>query len=75
MPNLIRPNSVKVITQDGEVQVSITLDLNINLNTEGIVTAQNIESKKEEKKIEEPKEETLWAIPDFDSMPKINFGK
>ena len=42
MPALIRPGSVKVVTKDGEVQVSITLELNINLNSEGILGALNI---------------------------------
>ena len=31
MPQLIKPGEVKVITKDGEVKISISLDLNINL--------------------------------------------
>lgn len=55
------------MTKDGEVQVSITLELNINLNTDGVkVGAQAMERK------EEPEN---WAIPDFGASPKLNFGK
>lgn len=67
----IKPET-KIITRDGELQVSITLDLNINLTTNGgiEVTAQ-AQAKKEEEK----KEDTQWAIPDFGPSPRINFGK
>ena len=42
MAQLIKPGSVKVITENGEVKVSITLDLNINLNSGNIqVSAQS----------------------------------
>ena len=72
MPQLIKPKEVKVITKDGECQVSIVLELNINLNTDGVaVSAQTI---KQEVKQEKPKE-SGWEIPDFEALPKINFGK
>lgn len=73
MPQLIKPQEVKVITKDGECQVSIVLELNINLNTDGVVavSAQAIKQDKQEK----PKSGTNWEIPDFETLPKINFGK
>jgi hypothetical protein len=72
MPQLIRPQEVKIVTKDGEVQVSIILDLNINLNSSGLqVTAQGRVAEEQEK----PKEDPHWAIPDFGSSTKINFGK
>lgn len=72
MPQLIRPQEVKVITKDGECQVSIVLELNINLNTDGMaVSAQAIKQDKQEK----PKSGTNWEIPDFEASPRINFGK
>ncbi len=75
MPQLIRTlkPETKVITKDGEIQVSITLDLNINLTTNGgvEVTAQ----AKQVEQIETKKEETQWAIPDFGPSPRISFGK
>ena len=71
MPSLIKPGTVRVLTQDGEVQVSITLELNINLNTEGVlqVSGQSMVKKEVEK------ESVEWAIPDFNESPKIDFGK
>jgi len=42
MPTLIKPGSVKVVTKEGEIQVSLTLDLNINLNTEGLVLESKV---------------------------------
>lgn len=72
MPQLIRPGSVKIMTQDGEVQVSISLELTINLNTDGVkVSAQAVEGKV----VEKPQEKDEWMIPDFGSSPKLNFGK
>lgn len=72
MPALIKPGSVKVITQDGEVHVLITLELNINLNSDGLTSLDvNTETQKAtEKKIDD----TAWAIPDFESS-SIEFGK
>ena len=70
MPQLIKPGSVKILTHDGEVQVSIALELTINLNTDGVkVSAQAVEQKRESPKDSE------FMIPDFGSSPKIDFGK
>ena len=73
MPALIRPGTVKVITQDGEVHVLITLDLNINLNNDRITTSSAVETVKDQLKKKE--ENTEWEIPDFGTSPKLNFGK
>ena len=43
MAQLIRPSDVKIITKDGELKVSITLDLNINMN--GSVGALSADGK------------------------------
>lgn len=72
MPALIKPGTVKVVSHEGEVQVSITLELNINLNTEGMIAA--ISQKEEKKTTIEKKEDSAWEIPDFESST-INFGK
>jgi len=73
--SLIKPGSVKILTKDGEIQVSLTLDININLNSENI----NFESKNgEENSIKEEikiKEKIDWVIPEFDGSSKIDFGK
>ncbi len=76
MGNLIRPTKVHVITKEGECQLSITIDLNINLNT-GIVDLKQREVPEvaavEEEK--ESEEKPLWAIPTFKSDNKVKFGK
>jgi hypothetical protein len=72
MPQLIKPGTVKIMTQDGEVQVSIALELTINLNTDGVkVSAQAIKQEQEEL----VKEKNDWMIPDFGDSPKLDFGK
>ncbi len=70
MAQLIKPNSVKILTQEGEV--TIHLEITINLNSDGLnVSTQAV--KNEEVKKEKEKDE--WMIPDFGDSPKINFGK
>ena len=74
MAQLIKPSSVKVITQDGEVKVTIALELTINLNSDGLKVSANSEIQK----IDKPKdseEKVLWEIPDFGPVPKLGFGK
>lgn len=60
MGNLIKPQ-VKVMTKDGECQINIVLELNINLNEKSMKSPLIIE-------------ETL-EIPDFSSKEKISFGE
>ena len=73
MPNLIRPGSTKVVTQDGEVQISIVLDLNVNLNSDGLhISAKAAQTSSEEVKKKNDDEDVNWAIPDFSSAKKIN---
>lgn len=60
-----------VETNKGECKIHITLELNINLN-EGSVSVKALPKNIPE----EIKEESVnWAIPDFDSGTKLNFGK
>lgn len=75
MGDLIRPTKVHVITKEGECQLNITIDLNINLNT-GSVELQSSKATKVIEKEEEKKEEDMvWAIPTFKSGDKVKFGK
>jgi hypothetical protein len=70
MPQLIKPGTVKVMTHDGELRVEITLELNINLNTDVVkvaASAKPVVAEQEEDK-------TAWAIPEF-TPTKIEFGK
>lgn len=72
MAQLIKASDVKVVTKDGECKLSISIDLNINLNTLGVsvgTQAGKLESQ------EAKKEATAWEIPDFTQQPKVNFGK
>lgn len=77
MAQLIKANDVKVVTKDGECKLSISIDLNVNLNTTGIsVGVQNIAAGQvEQQNKKQEKESTMWEIPDFAPMPKLNFGK
>jgi len=90
MPQIIKTPQTKIITKNGEVELSITvepivLEITLNINSDGIINvssastvkAQSIqeEKKQEEKKQEEKKpESTNWAIPSFGTQ-KIKFGK
>jgi hypothetical protein len=79
LANLLKPNTVKVVTQDGELHVTISLELTINLNSDNLkiavapthVVSDAFVSKKTEATNDNPK----WEIPDFNPTPKIEFGK
>lgn len=72
---VIKRGDTKVITKDGECAISLTIDLNINLTTEGIqIGVKNVKSSSEEKQpVKSNKEDFDWAIPDFKAN-KIDFG-
>ena len=63
----LKTQPIQTITKDGECKISISIQLDINLNDDGGVSVKAIASPEE-------KEDTLWAIPDFGSE-KIKFGK
>jgi hypothetical protein len=73
MPQLIQPNSVKVTSKEGELDIHITLDLNINLS--GVDLSQATKKSTEEEKKEAVEEKPEWAIPTFTSKDKVKFGK
>jgi len=75
MVNLIKPYQTKIITKNGECQVSITLDLNINLNSDGLVLGISASDDRAKKKQQEEDDAVNWAIPDFGGEDKIKFGK
>jgi hypothetical protein len=62
-------NQVQIITRDGEVKIKLEIDININGGDITVKAAQGGGDRLEEK------EENIWAIPDFTSLEKINFGK
>lgn len=63
MGSLIRSPQITVVNKDGQCDIHITLDLNINVNGAEV----SGKPKKEE-------DETVWEIPSFKSTEKINFG-
>lgn len=74
MPQLLKPVRTRVVTKDGECAVDIAIELTININTDGVISAQanarQVSSEKEED------DETLWAIPSFDTPDSsLEFGK
>lgn len=77
MAQLITPNTVKVVTQNGEVTISLKLDLNINLNQNGGIASIDATDSGSEivKKINKKPDDVQWEIPDFGPSKKINFGK
>lgn len=75
MAQLIRPNQVKVITQDGEIKINLTLDLNLNLNGGNLSISEGKGSVPDFAK-EDENEKTEWIIPDFKSAKeRKNFGQ
>jgi len=60
---------VQVVTKNGECNVNIAIELDININADGI--SVNVVGAKEEKKEDD---KIKWEIPDFTSE-KIEFGR
>lgn len=77
MVALLRQKDVQVLTKDGECVVTIQLDLNINLTSEGVAgLSVNARSKEQEFKAQD-EDQVDWAIPDFKKKDKsgFKFGK
>lgn len=73
MPQRITPSKIVTVSKEGEVHVSITIDLNINLNHSGETTIAQSVTKVEEKNEDEDK--VNWEIPDFSPVSDFQFGK
>jgi hypothetical protein len=74
MPNLIQPNTVKIVTKEGEITVSLQIDLNINLNQSGTTFTSN-NSSGNSSSSNKKDDDFEWAIPDFQKSEKVKFGK
>lgn len=70
MPQLIQPSKIKIVPRDGELE--ITININISLDNQGII---NVKAFQENKEPTQETEDTELLIPDFDSSLKIDFGK
>lgn len=68
MPRIVKPTQIKVVPRDGEIE--ITLNINITVDGQVMATADNAEVKslKVEDKVER-------VVPDFLSGMKLKFGK
>jgi len=77
MPFLIRPNETKFVTKEGECAIHITFDpivleLNVNLNSDGLSISKGTQPDKQEDDAERP----AWVPPNFSSKNrKIKFGE
>ena len=76
MAQLIKPQNVKVVTKDGEILISLQLDININLNQTGVLSIEdNSIVKQVSTKPKNDEDDVAWSIPDFKPTEKIKFGK
>jgi hypothetical protein len=75
MPNLIQPNTVKIVTKEGEITVSLQIDLNINLNQNGMTFTNNNNATGGSSSGIKKDDDFEWAIPDFNKSEKVKFGK
>jgi len=79
MAILIDPNKVKVISQNGQVTLALQIELNINLN--GNITSQEQASSPHNFKSSTTpikgaaEDEAALLVPDFTSKEKVKFGK
>lgn len=62
-------------TKDGECQVTIVLELNINLNTDDLHINVQPNAAMIDKTNKNEDEQVAHIIPDFSSTQKIEFGK
>jgi hypothetical protein len=72
MPNVVRPSTVIISNGASEGHLKITLELNINLNSNGIQASVTAAEAKEDVGHDK---EFEFAIPEFESQNKVDFGK
>ncbi len=79
MVQLIRKAKTQIITKNGEVELSISVEpivLEVNVNIDGIVTNKGSEIKAQSEDEDDPK---VMVAPDFGKntfgIGKIKFGK
>lgn len=77
MAQLIKPGAVKVLTKEGEVAVTIAIELTVNLNADNLNIKSQVVGSQEKltTQEEEVKDSSYWEIPDFDLGQKVDFGK
>ena len=78
MPQIIKPVKTQIVTKDGECAVDISIELTININSDGLqvnATATPQGSRPVTQQEEPEPEDTLWAIQEFGGGGKVKFGK
>lgn len=75
MGQLITPTKVVTVTKDGECHLTITLELNINLNSLGDGGEKVSASLRSADKMEVEDDNVDFMIPDFSSGQSLKFGK
>lgn len=75
MPQRITPSKIVTVSKDGEVHVTITLELNINLDTSGVIQVANQHSADSRAPEEDEDDRVNWEVPDFNSVSDFQFGK
>ena len=74
MPQVIKTPDTKIVTKNGECQLSISVEpivIEITLNINGDGTVSMASTKEKPKPAEDP---TNWIVPDFGAR-KVKFGK
>ena len=77
MVSYSQPNQTHVITKEGECHLTITLDLNLNITSDGLVTATAKQNKINKYVDNSDDDEVHFTVPDFKSEKgkKLDFGK
>ena len=75
MPQVIKPVKTQVVTQDGQCAIDISIELTINVNSDGLHVSATASPGAPRPVSEQENEETLWAIPEFGGPNKVKFGK
>ena len=79
MPQLLKPEKTTVVTtntKQGECKVKITLDVNLNINSDGVVASVDSISSVDAKAKAKLEDDASWQIGNFaPPKKKIKFGK
>lgn len=76
MAQRIVPQVIKTITKEGEIELVVKLELNINLNSDGLSVNPHVSSANKAEEVIEEEDEVHFPMPEFGPSKKIkNFGK
>lgn len=76
MPQVIKPSNITIVQgENGTGKLLITLELNINLNADGMQASISAQKSSPQPIAAEEDEVVGFEIPDFNATDQINFGK